>query len=66
MLRWLVSFGASLWWAVNCLVGTWLEAAFVPAVWSSVCVVVGVRYFVLLRSLCCMVAGVSLVGNLGS
>ena len=28
MLRWLVGFGVSLRWAIYCLVGMWLEAAF--------------------------------------
>ena len=28
VLQWLVRSSASLWWAVYCLVGTWLEAAF--------------------------------------
>ena len=33
---------------VYCLVGAWLEVSIVWAVWSSVCVVVGVSYFMLL------------------
>ena len=36
---------------VYCLVGAWLEVSIVWAVWSAVCVVVGVPYFMLLSFL---------------
>ena len=36
---------------VYCLVGAWLEVSIVWAVWSAVCVVVGVPYFMMLSFL---------------
>ena len=52
---------------VGCQLRYELSGTYVWAVWSSVlrgdrCAV----FFMLLRSICCVVAGVSLVGDLGS